>query len=569
MTCSAMTPALCSWPLALRMWPLTLILALLPMWGVGLFARGLWTPDEPREAAIAGAMADGAGWAVPVLAGVPFCEKPPLTYWLAGASITAFGRNPAAARIPNLLWAALAVLAVGGLAAAAAGGGRPGAVAGLVAGLAMGTSELTAQVLIWLASDAPLTTGVCLTLFGAWRGLNATTTRSRLGWYLLMHAGLALGFLAKNIVAWVFPGLAFMAFLVWEWRFRELLRWELWIGFLLQAALISPWIWGVAQHPDARHLLKVFFYDNLVGRFIPVEGVSYQDGHRNWPGKYLVELPAFLLPWTFLAAAAVRRAWTGCLTAGPDRAAWRFAAAALLPATALLSIRNTARGIYLAPVLPGMMVAIGLWAARHGAQPDRFERVCLWGTGVLLLVVAILGPLAGQGVSIWWQGVALKGQLVVDALLWMGGIVLAILAVRQAQAGRWAVGGGFLGGAVALALVGGICTGLQVVDCWQNPAPMTRAVAEAAQRGPVAIYRPDETTLAALDWQARLRPVVLTTPAEVLAAVATQPNLRILVKQPRSGPGGAGQSLLDLGLVEVQRLDIPGGRRHALFAGKP
>lgn len=556
-------------PLSLRFWPVTLILALLPVWGVGLFARGLWTPDEPREAAIAGAMADGAGWAVPVLAGVPFCEKPPLTYWLAGASISIFGRNPPAARIPNLLWAALAVLAVGGLAAAAAGGGRSGAVAGLVAGLAMGTSELTAQVLIWLASDAPLTTGVCVTLFGAWRGLNATTTRSRLGWYLLMHAGLALGFLAKNIVAWVFPGLAFVAFLVWEWRFRELLRWELWIGFGLQAVLIGPWIWGVAQHPDARQLLKVFFYDNLVGRFIPVEGVSYQDGHRNWLGKYLVELPAFLLPWTFLAAAAVRRAWAGCLIAGPDRAGWRFAVAALVPAIALLSVSNTARGIYLAPVLPGMMVAIGLWAARHGGQPDRFERGCLWGTGALVVVLAILGPVAGQGLSMWWQGVALNLALVVDAGLWVGGIFLTGLAVRRALIGHWAEGAALLGGAVALALVGGISTGLAVVDRWQDPAPMTRAMAEIAKNGPVAIYQPDETTLAALDWQERLRPNVLTTPAQVVALVSAQPNVRILVKQPRSGPGGPGQSLLDLGLLEVQRLDIPGGRRHALFARKP
>jgi hypothetical protein len=30
-----------------------LLLALLLAWGVGLFARSYWTPDEPREAALA------------------------------------------------------------------------------------------------------------------------------------------------------------------------------------------------------------------------------------------------------------------------------------------------------------------------------------------------------------------------------------------------------------------------------------------------------------------------------------------------------------------------------------
>ena len=49
---------------------------------------------------------DGSSWAVPNLAGRPFCEKPPLYFWSAAASVRAFGRSPAAVRAPNLVYAA-------------------------------------------------------------------------------------------------------------------------------------------------------------------------------------------------------------------------------------------------------------------------------------------------------------------------------------------------------------------------------------------------------------------------------------------------------------------------------
>ena len=66
--------------------------ALALLWCLGLFARGYWTPDEPREAALAASVSTHA-LALPVLGGVTFAEKPPLTYWLAGASMAAFGHG--------------------------------------------------------------------------------------------------------------------------------------------------------------------------------------------------------------------------------------------------------------------------------------------------------------------------------------------------------------------------------------------------------------------------------------------------------------------------------------------
>jgi len=62
------------------------VLALAPLWLLGMFARGLWTPDEPREADIAWRMSLQSDRTLPQLAGRPFLEKPPLSYWMSAAT---------------------------------------------------------------------------------------------------------------------------------------------------------------------------------------------------------------------------------------------------------------------------------------------------------------------------------------------------------------------------------------------------------------------------------------------------------------------------------------------------
>ena len=119
--------------------------ALLSIWCVGMLGRGFWTPDEPREADLSWRMSWQTDRAVPLLAGEPFCEKPPLTYWVAGAVIARLGPSAWAVRLPNLLYALLTALGVGLLARRSAG-----PLAGLIAAGAIGTFLLAYQTLIWL-----------------------------------------------------------------------------------------------------------------------------------------------------------------------------------------------------------------------------------------------------------------------------------------------------------------------------------------------------------------------------------------------------------------------------------
>ena len=281
------------------------VLALIASASVGMFGRGYWTPDEPREADIAWRMSWQADPAVPLLAGDAFCEKPPLTYWLAGLSVRALGESAAAARLPNLLYALLTTLSVAWLARRLAG-----PLAGWVAAAASATLLLSYQVAIWLATDAPLLAATAVALAGLHAGFCALTPRRRLAGYTVMHAALAAGFLAKSAAAWVVPVLVLGTLILWERRWRELLRWELWLGLVLQGLLIGSWIGAVYAGPDGAAHLKVFFWNNLVGRFTAVDApadLQYTGAHQNSPGKYLLEMPVYLFPWTLLALRLRKR----------------------------------------------------------------------------------------------------------------------------------------------------------------------------------------------------------------------------------------------------------------------
>ena len=149
--------------------------ALAPLWLVGIFGRGLWTPDEPREADIAWRMSLQSDRTLPRLAGVPFLEKPPLSYWMSAGGLSLFGDSAQAARTPNLLYGLIGALSIGALAWAMLTDLAAALIAAVVA-----MSALTAfRVTIWLAPDSCLLAGCALALLGAWRGFSAPAARAR------------------------------------------------------------------------------------------------------------------------------------------------------------------------------------------------------------------------------------------------------------------------------------------------------------------------------------------------------------------------------------------------------
>jgi len=561
--------------------------ALLGAWSVGLFARGYWTPDEPREADIAWRMSWQADKAVPLLAGEAFCEKPPLAYWAAGASIRAFGAGAWAARLPNLIYALVAALGVGLLARRSVGHD-----AGLAAAAALATFLLSYQVLVWLATDAPLLAAVSVALYGAYAGFYAERTAERLCGYTVMHAALAVGFLSKSAVAWMVPALAILVLVVWERRWRELARWELYAGLLLQAVVILAWIAAVYRAPDGTLHLKVFFWNNLAGRFAHVDApqeLQYAAGHRNSPGKYLIELPMYLWPWTLLVAAALKRAWRALRARRAGAAAElrpvRFALAAALPSLALLSVAATARNVYLAPALPGFALLLGWWTTLDSR--DRWDVWALRGTAYLMLAAMLV--FAGAG-GLLFAASAPRGSLAIAALGLAAAALLAIgaeSAARHEQSGR-----------SQLSLLLAYCVLLSVpawplyreVDAWQDLSSVALAIESDGHGRPLILLAPDETTQAIIDMYARSDAELVRGPLDTasLAALrerlAREPDALVVTLLPGRELVGAflryaerftkaGRALDDelppwiaaSGLKVAHRYALPNGRRYALL----
>jgi 4-amino-4-deoxy-L-arabinose transferase-like glycosyltransferase len=562
-----------------------LLLALLLAWGVALFARSYWTPDEPREAALAASMLEGPK-ALPQLAGVTFAEKPPLTYWLSGASMRLFGATPAAARAPLLLYALLGVLAIGRLGRAA--GGR---ATGYAAAAIFATGLLAFQVQIWLECDALLLCGVSLALCGGYLGLAARSPRQRCVWYLLLHIGLTLAFFAKNFAGWLVPVTAFATFIIWERRWRELLRWELWVGALVPLLAIAAWTLAVAHGPQGAEALRILFWDNLVGRALPVAAptpYAYSLAHRNAPGKYLIELFIDMLPWTALLLCALVRVGRSLATRSALPGAWRFALCASVPALLLLSFAATARSIYAAPCMPALALLCALWITSPSATLAAY-----WALLVSRVLIALLAlALTLISITLLQLSAPVALSLCVLSAVVSFGIFLA-LVVQWDQRGREPPAALALqAGAFALLLALGALAPLRVFDRTQDLAHVARAVSLGSEGAPLLLWHPDETTLAwaqlylpATQWRA-LRSDQPDTESQLISAVITDPALEVLVQVPAPSwqgrdwlaylhdgsmptpapraiaiePALQAESLLPIAVIER-----PGGRRYLLL----
>jgi len=577
-----------------RRWPLIILLALAPVWLVGIFCRSAWTPDEPREADIVWRMSQQSDWTLPRLGDTPFLEKPPLTYWMSAMAIETLGDSPAAARVPNLFYAIIAALALGALAAA-----MESATTAVVAALVAGTAITAFRVGAWLAPDACLLAGNAIALLGAYLGFTRARGRPKAAGYTLMHLGAAVGFMAKSAPGWLVPALALLTLIAWERRWSELTRWELYVGLLLQGLLIGPWIFAVARMDHGMDALRTFFWHNVVGRFTKVSGpaaLDYTTGHHNSPGKYFLELPIYLLPWTLLAVGAVRRALNRVRVPGPKGTPWRFAIAAIIPLLLLLSFAATARDIYAAPALLGFGLLVALWATEPGAggepRPARtgLDRFAIHATNVLVVLVAItvaIALLVLAGAAPDMSAVSLLISAVV--VLAVTGIALWIAFYSQ-RSGDTLQGLAWTYAAYVAILTVGCLAIFPTIDRLQDLPSLAQRIHDDSRHAPLALLAPDETTLAMLDHSLRTPFTVLETDTDtvehrVSAWLRAQgDNSHILVRLPGSGRGnlsrwisrfhplpnpgdGVAQTLADKGIATiVHRYELPEGRRYALLS---
>ena len=264
--------------------------------------RAIWEPDEGRYTATALNMLESGDWLLPTLDGErPHLTKPPIVYWSIAASITAFGRNEWAARLPGALAFVVTGLCVFGI------------------GRRMMPNRPWLPAAIWATCLAPfigsniVSTDALLMCFEAvamyafveaW-SLDGVARRR---WILAMWLAWGLAFMTKGPPG-LLPLLAMVVFLAAHDRPR-LRGLFAPVGLLLFAVVAFTWFGLIVyQQPDRLgYFLGYEVYDRVF--------TATHDRNAQWYGGFRVYLPVLIvgaLPWWAMALKA----------AGGPRAAWR------------------------------------------------------------------------------------------------------------------------------------------------------------------------------------------------------------------------------------------------------
>ncbi|WP_323141268.1 glycosyltransferase family 39 protein [Massilia phyllosphaerae] len=274
---------------------LALALAVLASLFIGLGTVPLFDVDEGAFSEATREMLARGDYVSTWLNGAPRFDKPILTYWLQAASVTLFGMDEFALRLPSALAATAWIAAIGVFARArvdGADGPGTGYAAAFIAATTAGVSVIGRGAI----ADALLNLFLALAMFDIMRYATDGQAAQRRRVFLWI----GLGLLTKGPVALLVPGaascLGFAAqgrLAAWWRALRDPLGWAILL------AVAAPWyLLEYARRGDA--FLAGFFMRHNVERFMaPLQG------HGGGILYYLPALLLVLLPWCGLLLATV------------------------------------------------------------------------------------------------------------------------------------------------------------------------------------------------------------------------------------------------------------------------
>jgi 4-amino-4-deoxy-L-arabinose transferase-like glycosyltransferase len=304
----------------------------------GLIGHQPWKQDETYIADIVRSMLDSGDFLVPVTAGEPFMEKPPLYYWMA--ALCAWLSSPwlplhDGARLANPLLLGFTCWLLA--RTARAWWGRERAWLAPLLLLACPGMFLHAHFLL---TDLATLPGMALALHGAAIARNRPAAAGA-----MIGTGAGIGFLAKGLFV---PGVMLLwGLLLWAaYKPARSGAWRSTAGVALLAGM--PWLlgWPLFLYLRSPALFADWFWLNNVGRFIGFSVARLGAAHDRF--FWFQTLPWFAIPALPLALAS-------CLD--PHRRASH--AAALMPLAmliismlAVLGLAASARNNYALPLLP-------------------------------------------------------------------------------------------------------------------------------------------------------------------------------------------------------------------------
>lgn len=355
--------------------------------GLRLGSHPLANPDEARYAEIPREMVTSGDWVTPRLNGVNYFEKPPLMYWAGAVSLSLFGANDWAMRLPPALFA------LGGILLTYAAARRlAGASAALPAAVVLGSSLLYYALGRTLLLDTAVSVLMSATLFCFILGVREPAGKRRRWFFYGLYASAALAVLTKGLIGVALSGLVMLVWLLVFNQWRRLRPLYLPTGLLLFLAIAAPWHLLVARdNPDWAHF---YFVREHWERFTTTAHGRYQ------PWWYFVPvLIVGLFPWMGFAVPAIGKALKGGWAARKENADTWFLITWAVVVFLFFSKSQSKLVPYILPVFPPLAVLIGaqlgrMWQSAGAARlREGFGAFCvvsaLLGVGLL---VAVLKP---------------------------------------------------------------------------------------------------------------------------------------------------------------------------------
>jgi len=394
-------------PTLLVAWSLLVVIGL--GWGLGTAPLG--DQDEGRNGEVAREMAASNDYVLPHLNGLPYIDKPVLSFAATAAVMEFLGPTELAARtVPFVCTIATGLLV--GLCA----GRWFGREAGWVAGIAAVTAPLPLAFSRIVILDAVLALIVTSSLLAFLTAIEALADRRPdRTWTLIAWAAIGLGILTKGPVALAVPLMVATPYAIWRRA-----SWAVWnpMGPLVAAAIVTPWVW--------------FMEDRLPGylRYVAItetwQRVSGDELQRTQPWWYFLVVGAVgFFPW-----------WPVAIGGGSDRRSNDprrvFFVLWLVVPLVFFSLSTSKLPQYILPLMPAVALLVASTWSSGQSLPRRAATASLTGWGTLGLVMAAAGFGALETTRIQPELLAvLPKPALAMAAVCMAAIFWAVISIRN------------------------------------------------------------------------------------------------------------------------------------------
>ena len=389
----------------------------LPIWVVGLCLlvsfvgiadRDLWTPDEPRDAAISLEMAATGEMVVPHLAGEPFVEKPPLYFAVAARFVKAVGLHlgsVGAIRLSSAVWGVCTLIVTFLLVKRLVG-----PEIALITVLILATMEGFVENMHWIRVDAAL---IFFVVAAMWAFSEVYLGKRK--WFCALGGLFTAGaFLTKGAVGPVLIAIGWLGLVVpWLIGQRGKEKSDFFVKPHIVALLVFllpalSWMFLLRKTggPEVWH---EWFWENHFGR---LSGAAIKLGHirKDESLYYLRTITMYCLPWSplilvwlwqtakhfagpkiFPPVVDPDHPWQTVVpdddAASPGRhrriSAHIFLLVWAVGSVIVLTLSATKRDIYLLPVLPAFAIMCAETAR------DRMPRWCEFFLDVWVSIVVV------------------------------------------------------------------------------------------------------------------------------------------------------------------------------------